>query len=151
MSRLRRFAWVWSVFGPWHRYTWRTLFPRFRGWDVGCGYCALEAEALRSGRCNRAAMFRYKGKCGTVQRFDVQAPQFGPVYCEQCHRSDTAEVSATGRILVMWTDQDNGETVCTKCVLARHRAMLPVPNPGAKPNTKIRVHASCGQHKVVVS
>lgn len=68
MKRLVRFFEIWRIFGPWDRLTWMTLFPPFRGWDVGCGYCALCDDALSAHRCDRAREFRYAGKCGVTEK-----------------------------------------------------------------------------------
>lgn len=62
--RLIRITEIWRLFGPFDRDTWKTIFQPFRGWDVGCGYCDLEAEALKQRRCDRARRFHYRGKCG---------------------------------------------------------------------------------------
>ena len=68
MNRLVRFFEIWGIFGPWDRLTWKTLFPPFRGWDVGCGYCALEEDALKARRCDRSREFRHAGKCGVTEK-----------------------------------------------------------------------------------
>ena len=52
---------VFSWRDPWTR---ATLFPPYRGWDVGCGYCKHHRKALRNRRCERAEDFEYSGKCG---------------------------------------------------------------------------------------
>ena len=49
-SRLHRVREVFQIFGL-HRLTWLTVWPPFRGWDVGCGYCDNEQEALKTGHC----------------------------------------------------------------------------------------------------
>ena len=67
VERLVRFREIWEIFGPWCKYTWMTLFPPYRGWDVGCGYCALADDAMRDRRCDRAKQFGYK-KCGTTEK-----------------------------------------------------------------------------------
>jgi hypothetical protein len=70
MKRLVRFFEIWDIFGPWCKYTWMTLFPPYRGWDVGCGYCALEEDAMKARRCDRAKEFGYE-KCGTTKKPNV--------------------------------------------------------------------------------
>ena len=69
--RLRRFWEIRSILGfrcPW---TWMTLFPPFRGWDVGCLYCAYCEEAMKAGRCERQKEFRYDGKCGVLEKVAI--------------------------------------------------------------------------------
>jgi hypothetical protein len=66
VNRFGRFCNTWSIFGPWDRLTWKTLFPPFTGWDVGCGYCALEESAVKARRCDRSRAFRHAGKCGVA-------------------------------------------------------------------------------------
>lgn len=68
MKRLTRFVEILGIFGLWDKHTWKTLFPPFRGWDVGCGYCALVGDALKSGRCDRARELRDGGKCGVTEK-----------------------------------------------------------------------------------
>ena len=58
----RSIGWGWL-----DRDTWKTLFPPFAGWDVGCGYCALEAESLRLGRCERHEKMGAGSKCGVLE------------------------------------------------------------------------------------
>ena len=65
ISRLVRFFEIWGIFGPWSTDTWKTFFPPFRGWDVGCGYCRLEKRALRKRHCERAKRMGY-AKCGVL-------------------------------------------------------------------------------------
>jgi len=66
LRRLVRFFEVWSIFGPWNKLTWMTLFPPFRGWDIGCGYCRLERLALRKRHCERAKRTWYYAQCGVL-------------------------------------------------------------------------------------
>ncbi len=66
-NRPVRFVEIWRIFGPWDKLTWMTLFPPYHGWDVGCGYCAMEGDAMKARRCDRAQKFGYQ-KCGTTER-----------------------------------------------------------------------------------
>ena len=63
MKRLLRFIDACAVFGLLDRYTWRQLFPPFRGWEGACGYCSREAEAVKRGKCARGKSMNYEG-CG---------------------------------------------------------------------------------------
>lgn len=67
-SKLSRFFEIWDMFGPFHFLTWKTLFPPFKGWDIGCGYCALEDDAIKAKHCKRAEAFGYHGQCGTTEK-----------------------------------------------------------------------------------
>lgn len=68
IGSLKRFVEIGRCFGWLDVDTWKTLFPPFNGWDVGCGYCAMEKDALKRGRCERHEVMRPDSKCGT---FDV--------------------------------------------------------------------------------
>lgn len=65
LRRLVRFAEIWRLFGPASPDTWRTLFPPFKGWDVGCGYCRNEKQALGKRYCRRGELKNYRG-CGVL-------------------------------------------------------------------------------------
>ena len=53
-----------EVFGFWHANTLTAFFPPFYGWDMGCGYCAKEAESIRLRKCARGKAHKWTG-CGT--------------------------------------------------------------------------------------
>ena len=54
-----------KLFGWSYKATWRTLFPPFKGWDIGCGYCYLEAESIKRRVCPRGYCHKYK-QCGVT-------------------------------------------------------------------------------------
>ena len=67
MKRIVRFIEIWRIFGPWCKFTWWTLFPPYRGWDVGCTYCELYDDAMKARHCNKAKVHGYE-KCGTTEK-----------------------------------------------------------------------------------
>ena len=68
MNRITRFIEIWGIFGPFSRDTWGILFPPYRGWDIGCGYCAMEPDAMKARKCARAKAFKYAGACGVTHK-----------------------------------------------------------------------------------
>ena len=67
VERLVRFREIWSIFGLRDADTWRTLFPPYRGWDVGCYYCACYEDAIKAKRCEHGKLFGWS-KCGTTEK-----------------------------------------------------------------------------------
>lgn len=66
--RIKRAIEVARMFGWRDAWVWRTLFPPYRGWDIGCGYCVHEADALAAGRCVRSEALKHRGGCGQLVR-----------------------------------------------------------------------------------
>lgn len=64
IHRIKRTIEIGKTFGWLDRLTWKTLFPPFRGWDVGCGYCRMEAGALEHGACSRYEQMGTGSYCG---------------------------------------------------------------------------------------
>ena len=77
IGNFKRFMEIGRMFGWFDRDTWKTLFPPFAGWDVGCGYCALEAESQRLGRCERHDKMGEWSKCGTLDHDSATAEATG--------------------------------------------------------------------------
>lgn len=67
MKRIKRFIEIWKAFGLFDKDTWKTLFPPFKGWDVGCGYCAMYGDALKRGKCERYLIMGENARCGTTE------------------------------------------------------------------------------------
>ena len=66
IGSFRRFVEIGRVFGWTDKDTWKTLFAPFKGWDVGCGYCLKESEALKLGKCERYRVMGKGSKCGLL-------------------------------------------------------------------------------------
>jgi hypothetical protein len=64
-ARIVRIREIADTFGWTHTITLRTIFPPFRGWDVGCIYCAHEAGSIKAGKCARGKQHGYS-KCGEI-------------------------------------------------------------------------------------
>lgn len=66
MSRLRRAIELSRFFGLFSREVWRTLFPPFRGWSIGCVPCKNCHAARMAKRCPRGERLEFKG-CGVLK------------------------------------------------------------------------------------
>jgi len=60
-----RFFEVAAILGFLDKDTWRTLFPPFKGWDIGCYYCDLHDRSVERGVCGYGERRGWK-KCGRV-------------------------------------------------------------------------------------
>ena len=67
IQRIKRYIEIAKYFGWFNSISLRHLFPYYRGWDIGCGYCACEQDAMKSGRCERGIEYGWQ-KCGTTER-----------------------------------------------------------------------------------
>ena len=61
-----RFFEVAAILGFLDEDTWRTLFPPFKGWDIGCYYCDLHDRAVERKACGYGERRGWK-KCGRVK------------------------------------------------------------------------------------
>ena len=67
-KRRSRLLEIQALFGVFSKWPWMTLFPPFKGWDVGCGYCALEQDSIKAHRCDRSVEFGHEGFCGVHEK-----------------------------------------------------------------------------------
>ena len=65
-NALVRFFEVAGILGFLDKDTWRTLFPPFKGWDIGCYYCDLHDRSVERGACGYGERRGWK-KCGRVK------------------------------------------------------------------------------------
>ena len=72
IGTLVRFWRMVKLFGWSYRVTWQTLFPPFKGWEIGCDYCGCQAESIRRGECKRGKAFGWVG-CGVTDCPHAQA------------------------------------------------------------------------------
>lgn len=63
MTRLLRALELARLFGPFDRDVWRTLFPPYHGWDIGCRVCKHCPAAKLAKRCARGERLEF-WKCG---------------------------------------------------------------------------------------
>jgi hypothetical protein len=52
-------GWDWDIV--------RTVFPPYRGFDIGCEYCAYHEDAMKAGRCELGKEYGWK-KCGRTSK-----------------------------------------------------------------------------------
>ena len=56
------------------------------------------------------------------ERFERKPERWAVDGCEQCGRSDTCELTTTGKLMPLWIDNASGETVCERCKHIRSNA-----------------------------
>lgn len=66
MNRIRRAIELSRFFGPFSSEVWRTLFPPFNGWSIGCVPCIHCQAARLARRCARGERLEFKG-CGVTK------------------------------------------------------------------------------------